>query len=445
MTEPKPAGAPRRSLAARVVRPLLGLLAVSLFAVPIVWRLSTLPAQDQRPPRATRAVPVSIAAAGRQDLSAFVVGEGTARASMRNYLHFKAAGVVEELMRMPDGREIRAGDRVKKGDLLARIDDRTQRSTLEATRATVKEAMEQEQSARADLDQAIAGEKQAKAELDRVQELFDSGTKSRADLDVAQAQYDKSVASTTAVRAHIRSAQASIARAQASVTRDEIALEDTRIVAPDDGTIAYLNIVEGVYWSTQAISTSDEDSVLQSVPIVLIDTGEFEITLDLPVFDGTQVKVGQRAWVSTGVDLGKPLASGVLPTERASVTAVVHSVTPAATPGGRSLQIKLRSKSGAEHLLDGTFVAAWIEVEHTENAVVVPANALVFRDNQPFVFVVDENLVARRRRVELGIRSFGRHEILSGLEAGERFVTEGRTRLSEGSLVSDVSKQKEAR
>ena len=136
-----------------------------------------------------------------------------------------------------------------------------------------------------------------------------------------------------------------------------------------------------------------------------------------------------------GEDLGEPLTAGESPGKRSSVKAVVYSITPAATPGGRSIQVKLRSTEGAENLLDGSFVTAWIVVAKIESSVVLPTKALVFRDNQTYVFVVSEGLSVTKSRVKLGLRGFGRYEVLEGVKVGERIVTEGRTRLSNGCKV----------
>jgi multidrug efflux pump subunit AcrA (membrane-fusion protein) len=72
----------------------------------------------------------------------------------------------------------------------------------------------------------------------------------------------------------------------------------------------------------------------------------------------------------------------------------------------------------------------WIAVEEKEDAVVVPLNAVVFRNQQPYVFVVnpDEGVV-EQRPVELGITGIRQREILQGVEPGELVVEQGQNRL----------------
>ena len=76
---------------------------------------------------------------------------------------------------------------------------------------------------------------------------------------------------------------AKIATAQAQLSQAQIALEGTKLYAPFDGIVAYKNIRENEYYSTQSVSSqlSNYQGLLDRVPIVVIDPSQFEVTADL--------------------------------------------------------------------------------------------------------------------------------------------------------------------
>jgi multidrug efflux pump subunit AcrA (membrane-fusion protein) len=117
----------------------------------------------------------------------------------------------------------------------------------------------------------------------------------------------------------------------------------------------------------------------------------------------------------------------------------VYSVSPSISPGGRSMQIKVRTNSGAEYLQDGMFVACTIAVNERQDTVLVPINSLIFRENTAYVFVANPDTgIATRREILMGIESTNYIEVLSGIEEGELIITEGHQRLVDGTRVEIV-------
>src|SRR6185503_17553570 len=76
-------------------------------------------------------------------------------------------------------------------------------------------------------------------------------------------------------------------------------------------------------------------------------------------------------------------------------------------------------------------LAAEVEIQGEEHqaAVLVPADALVQEGPESFVFTVDAQKKAHRRKVEVGVVAAGQAEILSGVKAGEPVVVRGQTTL----------------
>ncbi|MGD1920014.1 MAG: efflux transporter periplasmic adaptor subunit, partial [Pleurocapsa sp.] len=77
--------------------------------------------------------------------------------------------------------------------------------------------------------------------------------------------------------------------------------------------------------------------------------------------------------------------------------------------------------------------------EEAENAVVVPLNAITYRDRTPYIFVVGEDNKAEQRQVNLGIKGLAKQQVLSGIEPGETIITQGQNRLANGTPVQALN------
>ena len=97
---------------------------------------------------------------------------------------------------------------------------------------------------------------------------------------------------------------------------------------------------------------------------------------------------------------------------------------------------------GTGNLLHGSNVTLWISVAQKDDAVVVPLNAVVFRDRNPYVFVANPDTgKVEQRQVKLGIEGLDRREIIEGVSPGELLVTEGQNRLVDGATVKVMQSQ----
>uniref|UniRef100_A0ACD5GXF7 Efflux RND transporter periplasmic adaptor subunit n=1 Tax=Desertifilum tharense IPPAS B-1220 TaxID=1781255 RepID=A0ACD5GXF7_9CYAN len=220
----------------------------------------------------------------------------------------------------------------------------------------------------------------------------------------------------------------------------EVALEGTRLYAPFDGIVAYLNIRENEYYSLQAVSSQlgNYQELLNRVPIVIVDPNQFEVVADLSAGMSDRVRPGSTALVT---EARSPQAgqSGVSLTELAEIQGSIYAVNPAVSPGNRAIQATARIASGSANLQHGVSVTLWIAVAEQADTVVVPLNAIAFRARVPYVFAVNpETNTVEQRQVELGIEGFDRREILSGVQVGEQLVTEGQSGLVNGARVQVI-------
>ncbi|MEH3041892.1 MAG: hypothetical protein PGN21_17795 [Sphingomonas paucimobilis] len=197
----------------------------------------------------------------------------------------------------------------------------------------------------------------------------------------------------------------------------------------------------GRLFSPQAVQGTDEQSALRSVPAVVIDPSSFEITAELPASEFRQIRVGSEVLVGLGQEqagagrgderYGRE-AGPPLPVASYRVRGRVHAIGASLDPETRTFEVIVRTTTPRPPVQDGEFVALWIARPVGEEKPTIPLDSVRYRNDRPFVFVVDaQNGVARERPIRLGAQGGGRHVVLDGLRAGERVVTDGRSQLND--------------
>ena len=266
----------------------------------------------------------------------------------------------------------------------------------------------------------------------------------------AQSQVESAQAGVTSAQEQLEATSSSITTAEARLTQAKVALEGASIYAPFDGIVAYLNYTEGEYFTPQAVSSQlggDYQGILERIPMVVIDPSQYEVIVDLAGSTGEQVEPEQTAYLASENNLKNNINNSVgentvkeTLVANARAEGQVFAVNPAISPGGRAIEARIRlNPSTTQNVRHGERVLTWIAVEEEANAIVVPLNTVVYRDQTPYVFVVNSEGVVEKRKVELGIRGITQQQIISGVESGESIVTQGQNRLVDGAPVRVVS------
>jgi len=414
-----------------------------------VWRLHELgEKQSAVDGRACQPLGVRCIRAVKGPIHALVFGEGTARAVRREFLTFEHPGKITYVKTDEDGNPVSEGARVEGpksgkqlGELLASVDKRQHVEELKVAGSSLIESKQQVEVAKAQIAQAEAQQKLALENYKRKETLYGVKAISKYELDVARTNLKSADTEVQSARARLESALSAVAAADARINQARLPMERSSIYAPFDGILTYVNIKQGDYFAANLVDLSSEEALLRSIPMVIIDPNQFEVSLDLPFFEGVLVKPGQLALILTmsnavpsvsELKSDRPLNEGII---RGSV----FSVNPAVNPGGRSIQVKLRTEKGALGIRDGMFVTCWVVVDEKEDAIVVPFDVFIYRQNKPFVFKVDP-LKERVDQIEIveGISGLSAQEILAGVQEGDLLVTDGRHRLSNGVPVKVI-------
>jgi len=431
-----------------------------LFLVPLVLLLLGVTAlamkrvedhtQEKANLKSQKALPLSVRCvrAMTGPIQALVFGEGTARAVRREFLTFQHQGKITFLKLNKDGQSIRAGDRVKGpvegenlGEILASLDKREHREQLNVTGSNLVESRQQVKIARSRINEAKAQLELAEENLKRHEKLYRVKAISKHELDVARTRVKTARTALNSAKATLEATQSGVKAAQARMKQAQLPMERSSIYAPFDGILTYVNIQKGDYFAPNLVNSGSEEALLKTIPMVVIDPTQFEVTMELPYFDGALVRPGQPAIIMTSADVipsaadlqpGTPLHNGAM-------RGTVFSVSPAISPGGRAIQVKVRTEKGPQGIRDGMFVTCWIIVEEKADAIVVPYDVFVYRKNKPYVFVVDEKKgIVQKRPVVEGIAGLSTGEILEGVQEGELVVNDGRHRLSNGAPVTII-------
>jgi RND family efflux transporter MFP subunit len=278
---------------------------------------------------------------------------------------------------------VNVGDRVTRGQLLARIAADTVVADLAQARAAVAEA-----------DAALA---EAGANRERAQELHGKGFVSQQ--AVLQA--------VTAEQA----ASARMAAAKARVQTEDVRLSHTRILAPDDGVISARSASVGSL-------TGNGQELFR-----LIRGGRLEWRAEVTAAELPRVKPGMVA-------LLQPPGGG----ER--VKGTVRMVAPTLDPQTRSALVYV-DVPAATPLRAGMFVRGEVQVGEAR-ALTLPQSAVVLRDGFAYVYRVGADRRVAEVKVEVGRRIGDRIEIVRGVDPQMQLVASGAGFLSDGDVVRVV-------
>jgi RND family efflux transporter MFP subunit len=290
---------------------------------------------------------------------------------------------------------VHEGDRVRRGQVLAVIDDAQPRAALDRATAAVLAA--DKESAAAEAEYTLA-----QATLGRYQNLFDKKSVSPQEFDEVKARYQAATARREL--AHAGQQQARAAQAQARAGFDY-----ARIRAPFDGVVTEKRVDAGAL-------------AAPGMPLLTVeDTGRFR--LEATVDESEIHFVHQGATVAVALDAfpDKTLAGKVT------------QIVPAADPASRSFLVKVELPSDPA-ARSGLFGRARFP-KGERQALLVPRSAIVDRGQLQGVYVVGADKIASLRYVTLGKPAGLQVEVLSGLQGGERVVVDSQGRELSGKLI----------
>lgn len=305
---------------------------------------------------------------------------GNVQARQQTALAFRVAGQITE-------RYVDVGDRIKVGQVLAKLD--------------VQDAQLQLNAAQAQLDAAKSAAKIAEDEFKRFQQLLPINAVSRSQYDVVENQY--------------KSAMSNLKQAQSNYAVSSNQTGYNQLVANKNGVITQRDIEVG-----QVVAAG------QAAFQVAID-GDREVVIGIPEQAITQIKVGQNAWITLWSK----------PEERFS--AYVREISPSADQS-RTFSVKVALKEGQSAIQLGQSARVFFATTD-QNILSVPLTSVSATENKPYVWVVNPDQTIRKTAVILGAYGQDNVPVTQGLKATDWVVVGGVHLLRDKQKISPIDRQ----
>ncbi|HWI80444.1 efflux RND transporter periplasmic adaptor subunit [Ramlibacter sp.] len=328
------------------------------------------------------ATTVGVATAERVDIPVVLDALGTVVPQATVRVRPQVSGVLQQVL-------FKEGQIVRKGELLALIDPRQ-------FEMAVQQATGQRMRDEAQLQAA-------RVTLERFRTLLQQDSIARQEVDTQAAL--------------VKQLEAALVISKANEGTARLNLGYTRIVAPIAGRVGLRTVDVG-----NVVSNGDANGVVTITRISPIDV-EFAVPQD----QAPELQRNARAFMEA-----KALDRG-----RANVldTGVFASLDNQVDTQTGTVRAKARFNNAREALFPSQFVNVQLQVRTIRDAVVVPVAALRHGSNGDYVFVLQDDRTVALRPVTRGQATVDRVQIASGLQVGERVITEGADRLRDGSRV----------
>ena len=324
---------------------------------------------------------VLMAKVARENLSSIVTGTGEIKP--KNYVNVGATafGPITHLY-------VKEGDRVKRGEVLAVIENVPQSSAVGAQRASISSAQRDitadvaaQKAAQANVDHAKADLEQKQLDYKRAQELYKDQLIAKQDFDAKKAAYDIAVAtlaqdeaSLAQANAQTASAKSKLTSAQQTLLGDLDAYNKSISIAPFDGIVTNLPVREGET-VVEGIQNA-EGSTLMTLGDMSTVTAEVKVDET----DITGVQLGQPADVTVDALPGKVFKGHVTEVGDQALlrsTGVSTSQSTTGSEEAKDFKVVITLDNPSSELRPGLSATAKITTAHKDNVIAVPLQALV--------------------------------------------------------------------
>jgi multidrug efflux system membrane fusion protein len=330
-------------------------------------------------------IPVVTAAATRRDLPIYLTGLGAVQPSFTIGIRSQADGKLEEVL-------FTEGQRVRKGDVLAKIDPRLYIAALDQAKAKKLQ------------DEAMLSS--AQKDLARTKALITKSFETQQVLDQQTAKVDQLAATVAADQAMIETAQTNF--------------DYTSIVAPSDGRMGVRNIDPG-----NIVHASDSASI---ATLTLTRPAAVLFTLPARALNDVRDAMARGPVEVTAFsqDNTRVLSKGTL--------LLIDNFVDQASA---TMRLKAMFANDDEALWPGDFVNARVLLDVKKDVLAVPSPAIQRGPDGVFTWAVKPDGVAEPRPIKVGPATGDQTIVTSGLAEGERVVVNGQYKLRAGSRVTD--------
>ena len=328
-------------------------------------------------------VPVQTGKVVKEDLSAVVTASGEIKPKVYVNIGANAFGKITHLY-------VKEGDRVKRGQMLATIENVQPEADVNATKAALNSAQTDFVAAQAAVNTGVAEQHQAEAEFERAQldynrskSLYDQQLIAKSDYDTKKAAFDTASAQLNQAKAKLAQARAQqdssnmrIKQNAANLTRVTDVLSKTEYVAPFDGVITNLPVREG---ETVVIGIQNAPG---STLMTIADTSIITAEVKVDETDIVNVKMGQQAEVSIDAIPKQRFKGTVTEIGNNAIirsTGVSTAQSTSSSQEAKDFKVVVTLENPPDNLLPGLSTTARITTATRNSVLAIPIQALTVR------------------------------------------------------------------
>jgi len=383
---------------------LLCLLLAALFLI-LRNRYGKAPAAQ---PRAAAVVAVT-----RGNLASALTVAGQFQPYQQVDLHAKVSGYIRWI-------KVDIGDRVRQGEVLALLEVPELQNQVEGAQAEVRHSQSDITRAQSEVVSAESTYSALHAEYTRLEEASKErpGLIAEQELDDARAKDQQAAAQVGVAKASLNAMQEQLGVSRATRSRLETMSGYEQIVAP------FAGVVTKRYADTGTLIQAGQDNNTNTLPVVQVAESDLlRLRMPVPESDVPYIQVGGDVQVKVNAT-GRIFTGKIIRFSRALDTNTRTMLT--------EVDVSNRDLS----LSPGMYAETTIQLLQKNDALILPAQAVVQSGDQSYVLLVDATNHVEKRNVTLGIQTSNRVEIASGLQAGDNVIASGQTGYQPGEVVS---------
>lgn len=206
--------------------------------------------------------------------------------------------------------------------------------------------------------------------------------------------------------------------AQANLERTQSMLAFSRIVAPFAGIVTRRMVDVGAFVPAATSGTAAQNAAV----LTLMDFSTVRVQVPVPEAESARVRKGQAARIT---------ADG-LPDKKFSGT--ITRFAYALDDGSKTMLAEVELSNPKLELRPGMLASVQLALEHHDNALLIPAAALVMEKTNAFTYVASGN-VAKKRALKIGFNDGTHVEVLEGVTAADSVLLPGKRTLSDGQAI----------
>jgi RND family efflux transporter MFP subunit len=328
-------------------------------------------------------------------------------------LHAKVSGYIRWI-------KVDIGDRVRQGEVLALLEVPELQNQVEGAQAEVRHSQSDITRAQSEVVSAESTYSAVHAEYTRLEEASKErpGLIAEQELDDARAKDQQAAAQVGVAKASLDAMQQQLGVSRATRNRLETMSRYEQIIAPFTG------VVTKRYADTGSLIQAGQDNNTQTLPVVQVAESDLlRLRMPVPESDVPYIQAGGDVQVKVNAT-GRTFTGKIIRFSRALDTNTRTMLTEVDVPN-RDLSLS-----------PGMYAETTIQLQQKNDALILPAQAVVQNGDQSYVLVVDATNHVEKRNVNLGIQTSNRVEITSGLQAGDNVIAAGQTGYQPGEVVS---------